>query len=94
MKRISAKVWIFLLCACLVCAEAVSRYRTARTRVNAANAAILDEDRRVVSEAIAEYSTDVGKPPQTLQDLVDAGYLKTIPHAPGLRLPLPERKGN
>ena len=54
---------------------------------------MLDEDRRVVSEAIAEYSADKGKPPQTLEDLVDAGYLKAIPHAPELRLPLPEKRG-
>jgi general secretion pathway protein G len=94
MKSVSAKVWIFLLCACLICATAVSRYRAARIRVGAVNAAVLDEDRRAVSEAIHEYSMDVGKSPQTLQDLVDAGYLKSIPHAPGLRLPLPETRGN
>jgi general secretion pathway protein G len=59
--------------------------------VHRAKLAVLEEDQRVVRGAMRDYTEDKGRSPQTLDDLVDAGYLASIPHVPGL--PLPRRAG-
>jgi competence protein ComGC len=52
------------------------------------------EEARCISQAVHEYTVDKGTPPNSLDDLVDAGYLKAIP---GRRLidadPVPPQKG-
>ncbi|MDP9038947.1 MAG: prepilin-type N-terminal cleavage/methylation domain-containing protein [Acidobacteriota bacterium] len=50
--------------------------------VHAAREAALREDLRVMRAAIDAYTVDKQKAPQTLQDLVTAGYLKAIPKDP------------
>ncbi len=40
------------------------------------------QDLRVIRNAIDQYTLDKQKAPQTLQDLVDAGYLREIPKDP------------
>jgi general secretion pathway protein G len=50
--------------------------------VVAAKEAVLREDLQVMRTAIGSYTVDKQKAPQSLQDLVDGGYLKTIPKDP------------
>jgi general secretion pathway protein G len=50
--------------------------------VLAAKEAVLREDLQVMRTAIGSYTVDKQKAPQTLSDLVSAGYLKAIPKDP------------
>lgn len=50
--------------------------------VQAAKEAVLREDLRVMRTAINSYTVDKQKAPQTLQDLVSGGYLKSVPKDP------------
>jgi general secretion pathway protein G len=50
--------------------------------VTAAKEAVLKQDLRVMREAIGSYTVDKEKAPQSLDDLVTAGYLKAIPKDP------------
>lgn len=47
-----------------------------------ANEAVLKEDLHSMREAIDQYSQDKGKAPQTLDDIVSAGYLRALPKDP------------
>ena len=50
--------------------------------IRAANEAVLKEDLYTMRRAIDSYTVDKQKAPQTLDDLVQAGYLKTMPVDP------------
>jgi general secretion pathway protein G len=50
--------------------------------IRAAREAVLREDLHVLRDAIDSYTNDKDKAPQSLDDLVSAGYLKTIPSDP------------
>jgi general secretion pathway protein G len=50
--------------------------------VKSAKEAVLKEDLHVMRDAIDSYTMDKGKAPQGLDDLVQAGYLKSIPTDP------------
>ncbi len=50
--------------------------------VRQAREAVLKEDLHVMRNAIDSYTADKQKAPQSLQDLVDAGYLRSIPEDP------------
>lgn len=50
--------------------------------VRHAREAVLKEDLQVMREAIDSYTMDKQKGPQSLQDLVDSGYLRSIPEDP------------
>lgn len=50
--------------------------------VLAAKEAVLREDLQVMRTAIGSYTVDEQKAPQSLDDLVSAGYLKAIPKDP------------
>jgi len=50
--------------------------------VQAAKEAVLREDLRVMRQAINSYTVDKEKAPQSLDDLVTGGYLKTVPKDP------------
>jgi general secretion pathway protein G len=50
--------------------------------VQAAREAVLREDLQVMRVAIGSYTVDKQKAPQSLDDLVTAGYLKEIPIDP------------
>ncbi len=60
------------------------RYEMSITR---AKEAALEQDLSVMRRAIDQYTIDKEQPPQTLQDLVDAGYLRGIPVDPFTRQP-------
>jgi general secretion pathway protein G len=50
--------------------------------VNKAREAVLREDLHTMRDAIDRYTVDKEKAPQSLEDLVQAGYLKSIPVDP------------
>jgi general secretion pathway protein G len=50
--------------------------------VTSAKEAVLREDLQVMRTAISSYTVDKQKAPQSLDDLVSAGYLKAIPKDP------------
>jgi general secretion pathway protein G len=50
--------------------------------IKAARESVLKEDLHVMRNAIDSYTMDKQKAPQSLQDLVDSGYLKSIPTDP------------
>jgi general secretion pathway protein G len=50
--------------------------------VRSANEAVLREDLHTIRNAIDSYTIDKQKAPQTLDDLVQSGYLKVIPKDP------------
>src|SRR3974390_3307238 len=50
--------------------------------VKSAREAVLKEDLRVMRTAIDSYTMDKQKAPQSLDDLVQEGYLKVIPEDP------------
>jgi general secretion pathway protein G len=50
--------------------------------VLAAKEAVLREDLQVMRTAIGSYTVDKQKAPQSLEDLVQAGYLKSVPMDP------------
>jgi len=50
--------------------------------VRAAKEAVLHEDLYTMRKAIDAYTLDKSRAPQSLQDLVDSGYLKSMPKDP------------
>ena len=50
--------------------------------IRQAREAVLKEDLHVMREAIDSYTMDKQKAPQSLDDLTQEGYLKTIPEDP------------
>jgi general secretion pathway protein G len=58
---------------------AVPRFNSA---VRAAREAVLKEDLHVMRSAIDSYTMDKQKAPQSLDDLVQSGYLRAIPEDP------------
>ncbi|MGA8741933.1 MAG: type II secretion system protein, partial [Terracidiphilus sp.] len=50
--------------------------------IKSAQEAVLKEDLRVMRSAIDSYTMDKQKAPQSLDDLVQDGYLKAIPEDP------------
>lgn len=53
--------------------------------VRSAREAVLKEDLHQLRNAIDSFTADKQKAPQSLQDLVDAGYLRKIPEDPMTR---------
>ena len=53
--------------------------------IKAAKESVLKEDLHVIRNAIDSYTMDKQKAPQSLQDLVEAGYLNVIPVDPMTR---------
>jgi len=58
---------------------AVPMYQQSVTR---AKEAVLKQDLKTMRDQIDNYTMDKEKAPQALQDLVEAGYLRTIPKDP------------
>lgn len=63
----------------ILAALAVPRFTAA---IKSAREAVLREDLRVMRTAIDSYTMDKQKPPQTLDDLIQDGYLRSIPKDP------------
>jgi len=73
------ELMVVMLIIGILMAIAIPNYVAA---VKAAKEAVLKEDLHVMRNAIDSFTMDKQKAPQSLQDLVDAGYLKTIPNDP------------
>ena len=58
---------------------AIPRYQASILR---ARETVLRDDLYTLRSVIDQYTLDKQKAPQSLQDLVDAGYLKTLPMDP------------
>jgi general secretion pathway protein G len=63
----------------ILAAVAVPAYQAA---IRQAREAVLREDLHVLRNAIDSYTADKQKAPQSLEDLVQEGYLKSIPQDP------------
>lgn len=63
----------------ILAALAVPRFTAA---IKSAHEAVLREDLRVMRTAIESYTMDKQKAPQSLDDLVQDGYLRSIPEDP------------
>ncbi len=73
------ELMIVMLIIAILVAIAVPNYVAAQ---KAAREAVLKEDLHVMREAIDSYTQDKAKAPQSLDDLVQAGYLKSMPVDP------------
>ena len=76
------ELMVVMLIIGVLMAIAVPNYVAA---VKAAKESVLREDLHVMRQAIQAYTIDKQKAPQSLQDLVDAGYLREIPVDPMTR---------
>jgi general secretion pathway protein G len=76
------ELMVVMLIIGILMAIAVPNYTAA---IKSAHEAVLKEDLHVMRNAIDSYTMDKQKAPQSLQDLVDAGYLKSIPTDPFTR---------
>jgi len=76
------ELMVVMLIIGVLMAIAVPNYIAA---VKAAKEASLKEDLHVLRQAIDSYTMDKQKAPQSLQELVEAGYLKSIPVDPMTR---------
>lgn len=63
----------------ILAALAVPRFTAA---IKSAREAVLREDLRVLRTAIDSYTMDKQKAPQSLDDLIQDGYLRSIPEDP------------
>ena len=73
------ELMIVMLIISILMAIAIPNYIAAQ---KAAREAVLKEDLHVMREAIDSYTQDKAKAPQSLDDLVQAGYLKSMPVDP------------
>jgi len=76
------ELMVVMLIIGVLMAIAVPNYISA---IKAANEATLKEDLHVMRQAIDSYTMDKQKAPQSLQDLIEGGYLKKIPPDPMTR---------
>jgi general secretion pathway protein G len=70
---------IVMVVIAILAAIAVPRYAN---NVKAAKEAVLRSDLHVMRDAIDSYTVDKGKAPQSLDDLVQSGYLRAMPKDP------------
>lgn len=73
------ELMIVMLIISILAVIAVPYYTTA---IKSAREAVLKEDLHVMRSAIETYTMDKNKGPESLDDLVQAGYLKSIPVDP------------
>lgn len=73
------ELMIVMLIVAILAAVAIPAYLAS---IKAAKEAVLKEDLHVMRGAIDAYTADKEKAPQSLDDLVQAGYLKKMPTDP------------
>ena len=76
------ELMVVMLIIGVLMAIAVPNYVSA---IKSAKESVLKEDLHVIRNAIDSYTMDKQKAPQSLQDLVEGGYLKSIPVDPMTR---------
>jgi general secretion pathway protein G len=73
------ELMIVMLIIAILAAVAIPAYLSS---IKAAKEAVLKEDLHVMRASIDAYTADKEKAPQSLDDLVQAGYLKKLPQDP------------
>ena len=73
------ELMIVMLIVAILAAVAIPAYLAS---IKAAKEAVLKEDLHVLRNAIDAYTADKEKAPQSLDDLVQGGYLKKLPTDP------------
>jgi general secretion pathway protein G len=73
------ELMVVMLIIAILAAIAVPAYVSS---IRAAREAVLKEDLHVLRNAIDAYTNDKQKAPQSLDDLVSAGYIKSLPVDP------------
>jgi general secretion pathway protein G len=73
------ELMVVMLIISVLAAIAIPRFIAA---IKSAREAVLKEDLHVMRQAIDSYTMDKEKGPQSLDDLVQAGYLKEVPSDP------------
>jgi general secretion pathway protein G len=73
------ELMIVMIVIGLLAAIAIPAYTT---NIRAAKEAVLKEDLHVMRQAIDSYTVDKQKAPQSLDDLVQSGYIKVMPKDP------------
>jgi general secretion pathway protein G len=73
------ELMVVMLIIAVLAAIAIPSYLSS---IKAAREAVLKEDLHVLRQAIDAYTSDKEKAPQSLDDLVQAGYVKTLPVDP------------
>ena len=73
------ELMIVMLIIAILAAVAIPAYLSS---IKAAKEAVLKEDLHVMRGAIDAYTADKEKAPQSLDDLVQSGYLKKLPVDP------------
>ncbi len=73
------ELMIVMLIIAILAAVAIPAYLSS---IKAAKEAVLKEDLHVMRGAIDAYTADKEKAPQSLDDLVQAGYMKSLPLDP------------
>src|ERR1700679_3243900 len=73
------ELMVVMLIIAILAAIAIPAYVSS---IRAAREAVLREDLHVLRDAIDSYTNDKNKAPQSLDDLVTAGYLKSVPDDP------------
>ena len=73
------ELMIVLVIIAVLAAVAIPKYLTS---IKISREAVLKEDLSTLRSAIDSYTMDKQKAPQTLEDLVQAGYLKSMPIDP------------
>ncbi len=73
------ELMVVMLIIAVLAAVAIPKFVAA---IRTAKEAALKEDLHVMRNAIESYTMDKNKAPQSLDDLVQAGYLKAIPIDP------------
>ncbi len=73
------ELMVVMLIIAILASVAIPAYVSS---IKAAHEAVLKEDLHVMRDAIDSYTNDKNKAPQSLDDLVSAGYLKAIPKDP------------
>lgn len=73
------ELMIVMLIVSILVLVAIPKFESS---IRMAREAVLKEDLHVLRAAIDSYTMDKQKAPQSLEDLVQDGYLKEIPHDP------------
>src|SRR5690242_18278410 len=73
------EIMVVLMIIAILASLAVPIYTR---QIKRSKEAVLREDLLVMRQAIDQYTVDKQKAPQSLDDLVQAGYLKAIPKDP------------
>jgi general secretion pathway protein G len=73
------ELMVVMLIILILSAVAIPHFQAA---IRQAREAALKEDLHVMRDAIDSYTMDKNKAPQSLDDLVQSGYLKVIPEDP------------